>query len=55
MIGFFKRHVFHNFGLKLMSLILATALWFMISRNDRPAAAITALSSAVSVRKEPGS
>jgi YbbR domain-containing protein len=37
MIGFFKRHVFHNFGLKLMSLILATALWFMISRNDRPA------------------
>lgn len=37
MIGFFKRYVFHNFGLKLMSLIFATALWFMISRNDRPA------------------
>jgi YbbR domain-containing protein len=37
MMGFFKRYVFHNFGLKLMSLIFATALWFMISRDDRPA------------------
>ena len=37
MIGLFKRYVVHNFSLKLMSLIFATALWFMISRGDRPA------------------
>jgi YbbR domain-containing protein len=37
MIGLFKRYVLHNFSLKLMSLIFATALWFMISRDDRPA------------------
>lgn len=37
MIGFFKRYVGHNFSLKLISLIFATALWFMISRDDRPA------------------
>ena len=37
MIGLFKRYVVHNFSLKLMSLIFATALWFMISRDDRPA------------------
>jgi len=37
MIGLFKRYVVHNFSFKLMSLIFATALWFMISRDDRPA------------------
>jgi len=37
MIGFFRRYVFHNFGLKLLSLILATFLWFMISRDEQPA------------------
>ena len=37
MIGFFQRYVFHNFGLKLMSLLLATALWFIISRDEQPA------------------
>lgn len=37
MIGFFKRHVVHNFGLKLLSLVLATGLWFMISRDEQPA------------------
>ena len=37
MIGFFKRYVSHNFSLKLMSVVFATALWFMISRDDRPA------------------
>jgi YbbR domain-containing protein len=37
MIPFLKRHVFHNFGLKLMSLLLATALWLIISRDERPA------------------
>jgi len=37
MTGFFKRYVFHNFGLKLLSLIMATFLWFMISRDEQPA------------------
>ncbi|HLZ50750.1 MAG TPA: CdaR family protein [Candidatus Acidoferrum sp.] len=37
MITFLRRHVFHNFGLKLMSLLLATALWLIISRDERPA------------------
>jgi YbbR domain-containing protein len=37
MIGFFQRYVFHNFGLKLLSLILATFLWFVISRDEQPA------------------
>ena len=37
MITFLRRYVFHNFGLKLMSLLLATALWLIISRDERPA------------------
>jgi YbbR domain-containing protein len=37
MKGFFKRYVVHNFGLKVMSLLLATALWAMIARDERPA------------------
>jgi len=37
MIGFFKRYVVHNFGFKLLSLLLATGLWFMISRDQQPA------------------
>lgn len=37
MIGFFKRYVFHNIGLKILSLLLATGLWFMISRDEQPA------------------
>ena len=37
MITFLRGHVFHNFGLKLMSLLLATALWLIISRDERPA------------------
>ena len=37
MIGFFQRYVFHNFGLKVLSLILATFLWFVISRDEQPA------------------
>jgi YbbR domain-containing protein len=37
MIGFLKRYVFHNFGLKLLSLLLATGLWFMISPDEQPA------------------
>jgi len=37
MIGFFKRYVLHNFGLKALSLLLATGLWFLISRDEQPA------------------
>lgn len=37
MISFLNRYVLHNFALKLMSLLLATGLWFMISRDEQPA------------------
>jgi YbbR domain-containing protein len=37
MIGFVKRYVVHNFGLKLLSLFLATGMWFLISRDEQPA------------------
>jgi len=36
-IAFFKRYVVQNFGLKLLSLVVATGLWFMISRDEQPA------------------
>ena len=31
MRDFFRRYVLHNLGLKTLSLLLATALWFAIS------------------------
>ena len=37
MIGLFKRYVIQNFGLKFLSLVLATGLWFMISKDEQPA------------------
>ncbi len=37
MITFFMRYVVHNFGLKVLSLLLATGLWFLISRDEQPA------------------
>lgn len=37
MIALFKRYVVHNFSLKLLSLLLATGLWFMIARDEQPA------------------
>lgn len=37
MIGFLKHFFFHNFSLKLMSLMMATALWAIIARDERPA------------------
>jgi diadenylate cyclase len=37
MIGFFQRYVLHNFGLKFLSLLLATGLWFLISPDEQPA------------------
>ena len=33
MISFFKRYVLHNFGLKILSLMLATGLWLAIARD----------------------
>jgi YbbR domain-containing protein len=36
-IALFKRYVIHNFSLKFLSLLLATGLWFMISRDEQPA------------------
>jgi YbbR domain-containing protein len=37
MTGFFKHLVLHNFGLKVLSLLLASGLWFLISRDEQPA------------------
>lgn len=37
MIALFNRYVVHNFGLKLISLVLASGLWLMISRDEEPA------------------
>ena len=37
MIALFKRYVLHNFVLKALSLLLATGLWFLISRDEQPA------------------
>ncbi len=37
MTAFLKHLVFHNFGLKFLSLVLATGLWFLISRDEQPA------------------
>jgi len=37
MSGFFKRYVLHNFGLKFLSLLLATGLWFLIAPDEQPA------------------
>jgi YbbR domain-containing protein len=37
MIAFFQRYVLHNFGLKILSLVLATGLWLMISPDEQSA------------------
>jgi len=37
MITFVQRYVLHNLGLKVLSLVLATGMWFMISRDEQPA------------------
>ncbi len=37
MTGFFQRYVFHNFGFKFLSLLLAAGLWFLISPDEQPA------------------
>jgi diadenylate cyclase len=37
MITFVQRVLFHNLGLKILSLVLASGLWFLISRDEQPA------------------
>ena len=37
MIGVFQRYILHNVGLKLLSLVIAAGLWFMISPDEQPA------------------
>lgn len=37
MIAFFKRYVVHNLGLKVLSLLLATGLWLVVSPDEQPA------------------
>lgn len=37
MIAFVQRYVLHNFGLKVLSLLLAGGLWFLISPDEEPA------------------
>jgi YbbR domain-containing protein len=36
MIGFLRRWVLHNFWLKILSLVLATGLWLVISPDQEP-------------------
>ncbi len=36
MVNFFRRYVFHNFGLKLLSLAMALGLWWAVA-HDTPA------------------
>jgi YbbR domain-containing protein len=36
MIAFFKRYVWHNLGLKVLSLVLAAGLWYSLS-HEQPA------------------
>jgi YbbR domain-containing protein len=37
MISFFKRFLLHNLALKILSLLLASGLWLLISRDEEPA------------------
>jgi diadenylate cyclase len=37
MTGLFQRYVLRNFALKVLSLLLATGLWLLISRDEEPA------------------
>lgn len=37
MISFLQRYVLHNFGLKVLSLLFATGLWFMIEPDEQSA------------------
>ena len=37
---FFRRHVFHNLGLKIISLLIATGLWLAVSTEPTSEAAV---------------
>ncbi len=37
MIVFFRRYVLHNLGLKILSVGLATGIWFLVSPEEQPA------------------
>lgn len=37
MMSFFRRYVLHNLTLKILSLLLASGLWVLISRDEEPA------------------
>src|SRR5271163_3638141 len=37
MITFFQRYVLHNFGLKILSVLLAAVLWALIAPDAQPA------------------
>lgn len=37
MIAFVQRYVLHNFGLKVLSLLLAAGMWFLIAPDEQPA------------------
>ena len=36
MISFLQRYVLHNFGLKVVSLLVAAGLWFLIAQDEEP-------------------
>jgi YbbR domain-containing protein len=36
MISFLQRYVLHNFGLKVLSLLLAAGFWFLIAQDEEP-------------------
>jgi len=42
MIALFKRYVLHNFLLKVLSLLLATGLWFLLSHEEPAEVALRA-------------
>jgi len=42
MIAFFKRYVLHNFVLKVLSLLLAAGLWFLLSHEEPAEVALRA-------------
>jgi YbbR domain-containing protein len=42
MIAFLKRYILHNFGLKVLSLVLAAGLWFLLSHEEPAEVALRA-------------
>ena len=42
MTGFLRKYIFHNFGLKVISLLAAVLLWIGVSRNPAAEIVITA-------------